>query len=48
MVYVGASDAPMWAERVIEFTETIKSLGPNPLSRFKQESFHSDADQRAS
>ena len=48
MVYIGASDAPLWAERVTEFTERIKSLGPNPLSRLKQDSSHSDAEQRTS
>ncbi len=32
MYYVGASDAPLWAERVKEFTERIKALGPNPLN----------------
>ncbi len=31
MYYVGASDAPVWVERVKEFTERIKALGPNPL-----------------
>ena len=48
MVYIGASDAPLWAERVTEFTERIKSLGPNPLSGLKQNSSHSDADRSAS
>jgi coenzyme F420-reducing hydrogenase delta subunit len=31
MYHIGASDAPLWAERVLEFTEKIKRLGPNPL-----------------
>ena len=35
MIYIGASDAPIWAERVTEFTERIKTLGPNPLSETK-------------
>jgi coenzyme F420-reducing hydrogenase delta subunit len=35
MVYVGASDAPIWAERVADFTEKIRALGPNPLATLK-------------
>ncbi|HID31251.1 MAG TPA: hydrogenase iron-sulfur subunit, partial [Desulfobacterales bacterium] len=32
MYQIGASDAPIWAEKVIEMTERIKKLGSNPLS----------------
>jgi F420-non-reducing hydrogenase iron-sulfur subunit len=35
MYYIGASDAPIWAERVVEFTERIKALGPNPLNAMR-------------
>jgi F420-non-reducing hydrogenase iron-sulfur subunit len=35
MVYIGASDAPLWAERVEAFTERIKALGPNPLRELR-------------
>ena len=31
MYHIGASDAPLWVEKVIEMTERIKKLGPNPL-----------------
>ncbi len=31
MYHIGASDAPVWVEKVIEMTERIKKLGPNPL-----------------
>ena len=48
MVYVGASDAPVWAEKVTEFTERIKNLGPNPLRGVDQDPSHSDAGQSAS
>jgi len=37
MYYVGASDAPIWAERVSEFTDRIKALGPNPLRQVREE-----------
>jgi len=33
MYHIGASDAPLWAEKVAEITERIKRLGPNPLNR---------------
>ena len=32
MYHIGASDAPLWAERVAQFTERIRRLGPNPLN----------------
>ena len=35
MYYIGASDAPLWAERVVSFTERIKALGPNPLREMR-------------
>jgi F420-non-reducing hydrogenase iron-sulfur subunit len=31
MYHIGASDATLWAERVREFTDRIRGLGPNPL-----------------
>ncbi len=31
MYHIGASDAPLWAERVEEMTERVRRLGPNPL-----------------
>jgi len=31
MYHIGASDAPVWVEKVIEMTERIRKLGPNPL-----------------
>ena len=36
MYHIGASDAPLWAERVLEFTERIKKLGPNPLKEVRR------------
>jgi coenzyme F420-reducing hydrogenase delta subunit len=35
MYYIGASDAPLWAERVVAFTERITALGPNPLNEMR-------------
>ena len=35
MYYIGASDAPLWAERVEAFMERIKALGPNPLRELR-------------
>lgn len=37
MYYVGASDAPVWAQKVRLFTERIRALGPNPLGLGKEE-----------
>lgn len=31
MYHIGASDAPLWAEKVKELTERVRGLGPNPL-----------------
>lgn len=31
MYHIGASDAPIWVEKVIELTERVRKLGPNPL-----------------
>lgn len=31
MYHIGASDAPLWVERVKEMVERIRELGPNPL-----------------
>jgi coenzyme F420-reducing hydrogenase delta subunit len=31
MYHIGASDAPLWAEKVREMRERIRGLGPNPL-----------------
>ena len=31
MYHIGASDAPIWVEKVTEITEKVKRLGPNPL-----------------
>ena len=33
MYHIGASDAPLWAEKVTELTEQVRKLGPNPLGR---------------
>ena len=44
MYYVGASDALIWAERVGEFTERIKELGPNPLNGIRERSHRRDAE----
>jgi len=33
MYYIGASDAPLFAEAVIEMTQVAKKLGPNPLRK---------------
>jgi coenzyme F420-reducing hydrogenase delta subunit len=35
MYHVGASDAPVWVEKVVEMTERIRALGPNPLKEEK-------------
>ena len=37
MHHIGASDAPLWVEKVADLTEKIRSLGPNPLNRSRQE-----------
>ena len=31
MYPIGASDAPLWAQRVREMTDRIRALGPNPI-----------------
>jgi len=31
MYHIGASDAPIWAEKVKEMTERVRAMGPNPL-----------------
>ena len=31
MYHIGASDAPVWAEKVREITERVRALGPNPM-----------------
>jgi len=31
MYHIGASDAPLWAEKVVEMTERVRRMGPNPL-----------------
>ena len=36
MYHIGASDAPIWVERVKEMTERIRNLGPNPLNTVRQ------------
>ena len=36
MHHIGASDAPLWAGRVAEFTDRIKRLGPNPLNEARR------------
>ena len=33
MYHIGASDAPLWVEKVTEITERVKRLGPNPLMK---------------
>ena len=33
MYYIGASDAPLFAQAVVEMTEVAKKLGPNPLRK---------------
>jgi len=37
MYHIDASDAPLWVQRVIEMTERIKKLGPNPLRVVRNE-----------
>jgi F420-non-reducing hydrogenase iron-sulfur subunit len=37
MYHIGASDALLWVKRVIEMTERIKKLGPNPLRVVRNE-----------
>jgi F420-non-reducing hydrogenase iron-sulfur subunit len=37
MYHIGASDAPLWAERVEEMTERVQRLGPNPLRVIRAE-----------
>jgi coenzyme F420-reducing hydrogenase delta subunit len=31
MYHIGASDAPLWVERVKEMVARVRELGPNPL-----------------
>jgi coenzyme F420-reducing hydrogenase delta subunit len=31
MYHIGASDAPVWADKVREMTERVRKAGPNPL-----------------
>jgi F420-non-reducing hydrogenase iron-sulfur subunit len=33
MFHIGASDAPKWAEAVVQMTRRAQELGPNPLGR---------------
>jgi len=36
MYHIGASDAPLWVDRVKEMTERVEKLGPNPLRTIRQ------------
>ena len=33
MAHIGASDAPLWAEKVAEMTDRIRAMGPNPIRK---------------
>jgi F420-non-reducing hydrogenase iron-sulfur subunit len=43
MYHIGASDAPIWVEKVIELTERVRKLGPNPLGMQPREAVRSEA-----
>ena len=43
MYHIGASDAPIWVEKVIELTERVRKLGPNPLGMQPHEAVRSEA-----
>lgn len=43
MYHIGASDAPVWVEKVIELTERVRELGPNPLGMQPRERVRSEA-----
>ena len=43
MYHIGASDAPIWVEKVIELTERVRKLGPNPLGMRPHEAVRSEA-----
>ncbi len=43
MYHIGASDAPIWVEKVIELTERVRALGPNPMGMQPHEAVRSEA-----
>ena len=43
MYHIGASDAPIWVEKVIELTERVRKLGPNPMGIRAPEAVRSEA-----
>ena len=42
MYHIGASDAPVWAEKVKEMTERVRALGPNPMGARPPEAVRSE------
>lgn len=42
MYHIGASDAPIWAEKVREMTERVRALGPNPMGARRCEAVRSE------
>ena len=42
MYHIGASDAPVWAEKVKEMTERVRALGPNPMGARSREAVRSE------
>ena len=47
MYHIGASDAPLWVERVNEMVERVKKLGPNPLREVRAKHAHAQEGARA-
>ena len=43
MYHIGASDAPIWVEKVIELTDRVRELGPNPIAMQPREAVRSEA-----
>jgi F420-non-reducing hydrogenase iron-sulfur subunit len=47
MYHIGASDAPLWVERVKEMVGRVKKLGPNPLREARARRLHEARTQAA-
>lgn len=52
MYHIGASDAPLWVEKVEEITNRVKKMGPNPIkyethTGKKEKRFHDNCKEKA-
>lgn len=43
MYHIGASDAPIWVEKVVELTKRVRELGPNPMGTRSRDAVRSEA-----